>query len=1057
MKLPANAQSDYNPDDNRTSLLYGEGEYAFAIDHSVARDMGHRRIASIGDALLVDGKLTSGGTLTIDGDGTAHLEPAQLYTDGLVRDLGAATIALPEGQLFIGVMLAMRVVPGEPFINPAYLALAKPRAAQVEEVPSWALSTQVPDDTPETSYRFFPIYEINDRQLVAYTPPPELTGFDARLARYDRQANGHYVVEGLDVAFVSKQADKSLLSVKEGLAHVWGLEVIKPNATPFDLPFDPDLEIIKAEPHYFNDGGSGSLTITLNRTPIAQISDISVLEEKTVEVKRGLVAGGRDALPDAQIAGIVEIKQGDTTFVTGNDYHLFGDEVDWSKNGGEPATGSTYQVTYRYKRSIDADAQTSTSVTISGAVTGTQVEIDYSHQMPRIDLLVLDRDGVFKRVKGVSRPYRPQVPQAAPNDLTLAQIHHTWDGDPTLVNVAVRRVPVSEQERTRELAITAMNEVGRLQLQLEAGSANGYAKSSIWVDNFIDDSQRDAGVDQTLEIVSGFLTLPLTATLIHDLGDGIWQNTYDYEEVLVQQLATGSMKVNPYQAFEPLPAKVKLTPASDQWAQNVTKWRSAITQRLSDVRRFIGSGQRARTNSDLVSTSATQVLSSQQRAAELLRVRDVAYEIAGFEAGERLIKIRFDGRDLPLPDPAPIADQGGVLVGAFTIPDGVPAGSKLVEFLGDQGSFGEASYIGRGTITVTEMRRVTTTRRILTTRRFDPLGYIWTPQERMPLGAVSVKVTDIGNPDNPIILQVRETLASQPTGLPLAEVELDMHGVKVGDILRFELPMPLWLEAGTEYAHVWLSDDPTHALAIARLGKRDPDHGWVRAQPNVNMVCISSSNNTAFSYHHDRDLWTVIEKAVFTSTKTRVDLGALPATIATDLLALAGVEHPSAETRVELILTRPDSSEIRMLPGEVINLPEELNEELQVSVELVGTNAASPVMLASPQLVLAQIEQSGSYVSRAFKCGDNRTVEITSFERTPGASSFELAIRTADDNWLDVPLHAQENHGDGWHKKVYRRADVSTPETAVRITAKGSARDRPIMAYIYAAPLDVSV
>lgn len=38
---------------------------------------------------------------------------------------------------------------------------------------------------------------------------------------------------------------------------------------------------------------------------------------------------------------LLEVKQGDTVYVPGDDYTKNGDKIDWSPAGNEPATGSS--------------------------------------------------------------------------------------------------------------------------------------------------------------------------------------------------------------------------------------------------------------------------------------------------------------------------------------------------------------------------------------------------------------------------------------------------------------------------------------------------------------------------------------------------------------------------------------------------------------------------------------------------------------------------------------------------------------------------------------------
>ena len=66
------------------------------------------------------------------------------------------------------------------------------------------------------------------------------------------------------------------------------------------------------------------------------------------------------------------------------------------------------------------------------------------------------------------------------------------------------------------------------------------------------------------------------------------------------------------------------------------------------------------------------------------------------------------------------ADHSGIARGKFTLPSGIPAGTKSVEFIGERGTRGLAQFIGRGEITIEERRRV------ITVQRYDPLAQTFT-------------------------------------------------------------------------------------------------------------------------------------------------------------------------------------------------------------------------------------------------------------------------------------------------------------------------------------------
>lgn len=1063
-RLPEKYYNGFKPSSGHVSVLGREGKYFFAQDQNVRESILKHQMKSIGDAVYGDGDKIEGGEIIINvTSGETDISFAKVYVAGFVREVAEANLFIPAlGKYQVGIHIAETVDTAETnpdlrFKDQSFDSHNEPLAPRLKQEANWNVSDNIPADTDEAQHYFYPVYDIVDRVVLDTSPPPELSGFNSLLAKYDREANGNgYLVEGFKVSLLSSTATEFVLGIQEGIVNVYGLKIERDTAARLAYANDPDIEMIDSEPHYFNDGGAGTLEITLNRTPIDKVRNVSILEEKTVTILRGQASGGSDPLPDAQIANVVSVQQDATTF-NNTSWQLIGDEIDWAGSGPEPLTGSSYQVTYQYKKSIAPDAISSNTVTVSGAVTGSQVDFDYDRKMPRIDLIKVDKTGLISRVKGVSRAYKPSVPTAPIQELILAEIHHTWDKAPTIVNVAVQAVTMAEGEAMRDLAVTSIREIARMQLILDANIANGYAKSAIFADNFDDDGQRDIGLSQDLSIIQGFLTLPLTPdiTQISQANNG-WTAPYAKEVVISQLLETGSYKINPYQAFTPLPIKVALTPSFDQWETTTSLWTSPITRLLASINNVVGWGFASEVlQSTTVRRDFDELARSTTSDATEMRVRNVSYTVEGFGPNEALAKLTFDGIDLPIADPAPQADANGVLTGAFTIPSGVSTGSKLVTFESATGSTGDANYIGRGQITINEMRRVTTLQRVTTTRLFDPLGYLWTAPKSMPIASVKVKVAAIGDPNNPVIMQISNVLAAQPTGAPLAEVEVDMTGVQVGDVLEFNLPVPLWVEAFTELANVWLTVDSDHALAIAELGKFDQEHGWVRRQPSVNMVTISSSNNRAFVPHHTIDLWTIIEEAKYTSNEFEVDLGTITAKPTTDLLVMAGVEQPTASTEVEFVFTKPDNSEIRVFANQPIELADEINDDLDLKAVLKGDAGASPVLFSNIQVINSKLEQTGDYISRAFRCGANKTIEITTYENTPASSQFELFARDNADAYQAATMISELDEGDGWYKRIWRITNFTADTTAIKITATGNAAHRPLMAYMHAAPLEI--
>ena len=204
------------------------------------------------------------------------------------------------------------------------------------------------------------------------------------------------------------------------------------------------------------------------------------------------------------------------------------------------------------------------------------------------------------------------------------------------------------------------------------------------------------------------------------------------------------------------------------------------------------------------------------------------------------------------------ADENGVVRGSFTVPANMPVGTKDVEFIGRDGSYGSAHYTGRNTIETRELRRITT----ITTLRSDPLAQTFTLDSGRHIAALDLWFRQKG--DSQVRVQIRETQLGIPNQTVLTEASLEPSQINLsGTATRFEF-QPVYLNAGQEYALVLLTDDGVHEVAIAELGKYDASHGWVTSQPYQVGVLLSSSNAQTWTPHQDRDLSFTLHAARFT-------------------------------------------------------------------------------------------------------------------------------------------------------------------------------------------------
>ncbi|POZ60173.1 hypothetical protein [Chromobacterium alticapitis] len=388
------------------------------------------------------------------------------------------------------------------------------------------------------------------------------------------------------------------------------------------------------------------------------------------------------------------------------------------------------------------------------------------------------------------------------------------------------------------------------------------------------------------------------------------------------------------------------------------------------------------------------------------------------------------------------ANSAGVLAGKFTIPAGVPAGAKRVEFVGAGGSRGEAVFVGQGELQ-TDLRRLVT--RITETRwQVDPLAQTFTLNADTQLGGVELWFTAKGA--SPVAVQIRETSSGVPTRAVLAEARLQPADMSLAGPTRIQFSAPVWLQGSVEYALVVLCDDADTALAIAELGKWDSSASrWVTSQPYQVGVLLSSSNASTWTAHQDRDMAFRLLAANYSVTVKTLDLGKIAVQNATDLMLLSLSDSPAASARVEYSLGLPDGSVVQVADSQPVRLPAPLSGQIGVTARLLGTEQASPVLFPGTQLVSGQLAQTADYVSRAVPAGNNARVRVVFEALIPAGASVAVAAAGIDpsDVFQPVAYLGSKPQGDGWMEMTHELASISEAMVRVKLTLSGNSAARP--------------
>ncbi len=986
-----------------------------AMQGAEANEIQHileEKIKSLGNALYVDGTVIEGCEITLDANlKVAHMTGGRVFIAGLVHEVEPATLNIPgDDSVQVGIWKRSRVVTeheDSTLLNPAknMPMYRMPGGYRIVTTAEWGLNVD------GLEYPFYAIYTVSGGEIVTQIIKEKNQDYLDALARYDRDSHGYYVVEGLRVTALpnadpSDDGTKQTYSIAQGLAHIHGYEARLTHAVRLVVDEDPDLYDVASEAHQYVSGDGGVMVLPVHQPPIESVKTVRVTKEKTIELTHGSYTGCSDDLPDTSVIKIMAVKQGETLYTDGSDYRLDANKVNWELEGEEPAPGSKYVVTYHYRLNVLPEEVTPDGVKLSGLVEGSLVELDYSYRMPRRDIIVMFRDRSVTLVKGTPHRYAPVLPETPPDAICLATVEQSWVGLPVVKNVATQAVLMDDlvemRRSIRDLYSLSAEDRMRVDAMLSAPSS----AFGVFVDPLFDDDMRDKGTPQTARIADQMLQLPM------DVGSFRLPNPFERvlphqaEVIIDQPMHTKSMKVNPYMAFEPLPAEVVLEPSVDRWTEYFSKtfssWRNATQSWL------------------------------EEDAEGTLREIDVDIEAKGFGYGEP-VKVIFDGIELPCSTKT--SDDAGVFKGTIRIPPGIPTGTKLVQLQGTH-TKGEATFVG--------IRNIRTTIRYYVPRPPgpDPLAQTFTLSEARHVMGMDLWLAVKGV--SPLRVEIRETELGVPTRTTVIKGSVRPEDLNVDSWNRVIFDYPVYLSAGVEYSLVVMTDTADHEVGIAELGDWDPETGWVRSQRYQAGVLLSSANASTWTPHQGADMAFRLLAAVFDVKSEPINLGEIDLTGVTDILPLAEVQCTGPTTDVTFVVSKGENEAARMQAGQPLSFDTPLDGSYSLKAELFGDEKFSPVLGRDPQLITGKIRQVGDYVSRAFRCGVDKKVMVTTEEFVPSDASVKVYVQTGVDSWTLGEISEEDPIGSGWIRR-HRFVPCDAATTKIKIELTGSTSARPLI------------
>lgn len=1034
--------------DWQSVVHYGERRFVQGAELNEAQTIQRARTERIGRLVVSDGDRIERGEAVVDVDGESIILTAgRVYAAGDVWEVNGATLTdVPmTGRIEVGIRLIKTYITHEDDptllgLVPGSAAEGEPGAAREVGTASWAWE----GDNGEGE--FFAVYTLQDGVILDQVGPNILAPALQAIQEYDRP-NGNYIVSGCKVTALGANAGNQIFSISEGEANINGAKRTRLVALRHSEPEDWDELAIPGETTTYPSGPSHTYTVA--EGPIGVINSILLTKQKTVSVTRGAIANGADGLPDTSVIQIVSVTQGGTTYVQGSDYTRVNNSVDWGLAGAEPAAGSSYTVTYRYRASVTAESFTAYTITVSGGATGGDIITAYTKKMPRVDRLCLAEDGSPLYVKGISARSNPRAPIVPSNALNLAKIENNWVDTPTVTNDGTPSLTWDQLWRYLDRIVDLDRLIQLDRLKNDIDFKEPVAKKGTFVDPFVDDTYRDAGVAQTGAIADGMLGLAIQPTFYYaTLSAPVMLDAV--EEVLISQpLKTLCEKINPYANFTPLPGRLALTPAVDFWTVSQTQWLSGQTQEFNRGTRTDGG--------PLVTTSTdTRLVDRRVEQAQFLRQISLAFTISGFGAGEILQELTFDGVNVK-PAGTQTANGAGQISGTFTIPTNVTAGTKTVFAKGQGGTEATALFTGQGTVEINVMRQTTTIERWQAERivfrqsdnnggRSDPQAQLFAVPELRQIAGVDFRLCAVGDTTNNIIVEQVTVDNGYPTIDVTAQALVPMAGAVNGwKSARYALPATTTPE--NRHAFVIKTDDANHSVSIAKLGGFDADlQRFVTTHPYIVGPRFSSVNAETWTAHQDEALaFRVVANKYPVTTKT-VALGSFALVNCSDLQVRAAVELPSAGCTVEFEIERTNGTIYRLAPFQVLQLTEFLTETVLLRAVLTGTEKLSPILFAPVELIAGRIETSFTYVTRAFDLGT--TVRIATYLKAylPGGSGLTVELSKDGGAWTNMPLVETEAlNFPLWTERKYELTGQTATTARLRITGTGGPASRLII------------
>lgn len=1037
----------------------------------------------LGDALFGTGNIIDGcQPYMLPNKKSVTISPGTVYIDGTILDVKEQTVAITgTGDETIGVRIKYTLITYEDdptLLNPALNSTTAGMPGMDRQI---AEAEWVANDPKAIN-----VYRFKDGQVLTQTAPPELDGMTPILARRTFDESGNYKVNGFSMWTKNLDASTLELTVEPGKAYVMGFE--RPILVPVKLKLGKALltrQVLNEQFTFKN----GTNLYKLNNKPVRTINRLNATVQVTQNITRGNNTGGSDLLPKSPVIKIVSVSQGATTYAQGTDYQLSNNSVDWSlPSTKEPATGSTYSVTWQYNKLMllttdfvlkqqGEDFYIDFSPAGDNPVDNTNVLTDYEFFLYRKDLVCIDKEGQILIIAGQSDTLSEiSAPKTSRTDLLpLGTITLFPNSERTLINpFSVTRFSMEDIQKILERieAIEYNQAVGDLDREAQAGEALSLLKG-IFTDNFVTLAKADTtfpGFTVGYDLELGEITLPADDQVMSleldmekttaKVWDEVVTNTVNISEAIISQNnATDSMLVNPYAVFNRL-TLTSVEPSVDNWidkSEIIVEEREVVNTTLrrwwyhrgepwaeEEKRKWdaLGITSEEQKGWDAFDKSSKQTVSDKvlDEAILYMRQKELVITGVGYEPNADNLLGYFDGQPIMLqPEettkagtaPGSIrADGKGKFKCSFVIPANTRTGVRLIT-ISNGNNEGNCTYRSEGRKQTIETTVLTKEVHI---KPVDPLAQSFSVATDSFVSGVGLYFT-AKDVSTGVVVQLR----GMSNGLPNTEVHSQTYvepeqitasvNASIETFVQFE--KPVLCRAEEQYCFVVLTHSNVYALGIAELGKPDlVTKQNVAKQPYMVGVLFSSSNALTWSDHQTKDMKFRLYACKFaTSSVIEFKDVLMPVNFKADRLLMALDEMILRNTNIVWEVSIDGGSFLPIMPYVEKELSFLANTKVKIRGTLKGTNNLSPVFnFGSANLICFKNFTNALYVNRAFQLSQEYTMVKQVIElATPPGTNAVIKFSTDDGSTWITPVSPTIEEVDGVFKRYTYNHTLSSP------------------------------